>query len=121
MLDLTNGKGASVSIIATQNPDAFEVAAGISSKNSIINIFAGMPRHPSFQLDPNWVHYNQIALIGSFSATPKLIRESIELAAEKRGINLSTIITHRCKLDEIYKALEITEELLGLRVVINSF
>ena len=94
---------------------------GIASKNSIINIFAGMPRHPSFQLDPNWVHYNQIALIGSFSATPKLIRESIELAAEKRGINLSTIITHRCKLDEIYKALEITEELLGLRVVINSF
>ena len=121
VLDLTDGKGASVSIIATPNPDAFEVAAGIASKNSIINIFAGMPRHPSFQLDPNWVHYNQIALIGSFSATPKLIRESIELAAEKRGINLSTIISHRCKLDEIYKALEITEELLGLRVVINSF
>lgn len=121
VLDLTNGKGSSVSIIATPNPDALEVAAGIASKNSIINIFAGMPRHLSFQLDPNWVHYNQIALIGSFSATPKLIRESIALAAEKRGINLSSIITHRCKLDEIYKALEITEEFLGLRVVINSF
>jgi L-iditol 2-dehydrogenase len=121
VLDLTDGKGTSVSIIATPNPDAFEVAAGIASKNSIISIFAGMPRHLSFQLDPNWVHYNQIALIGSFSATPKLIHESIALAAEKRGINLSSIITHRCKLDEIYKALEITEEFLGLRVVINSF
>ena len=121
VLDLTDGKGASVSIIATPNPDAFEVAVGIASKNSIINIFAGMPKHLSFRIDPNWVHYNQIALIGSFSATPKLIHESIELAAEKRGINLSSIITHRCKLDEIYKALEITEEFSGLRVVINSF
>jgi L-iditol 2-dehydrogenase len=121
VLDVTAGKGADVSIIATPNPDAFEVAAGIASKNSIINIFAGMPRHQSSRLDPNWVHYNQIALIGSFSATPKLIHESIELAAEKHGINLSSIITHRCKLDEIYKALEITEGFLGLRVVINSF
>ncbi|MGA7369936.1 MAG: alcohol dehydrogenase catalytic domain-containing protein [Nitrososphaeraceae archaeon] len=121
VLDLTDGKGTSVSIIATPNPDALEIAAGIASKNSIINIFAGMPRHLSFQLDPNWVHYNQIALIGSFSATPKLIHESITLAAKKRGISLSSIITHRCKLDEIYKALEITEEFLGLRVVINSF
>lgn len=121
VLDLTEGKGTTVSIIATPNPDALEVAAGIASKNSIINIFAGMPKHPSFQLDPNWLHYNQIALIGSFSATPKLIHESIALAAKSRGVNLSSIITHRCKLDEIYKALEITEEFLGLRVVINSF
>lgn len=121
VLDLTDGKGPDVSIIATPNPDAYEVAAGIASKNSVINVFAGMPRHRRFRLDPNWVHYNQIALIGSFSATPKLIHESIELVAEKSGINLSSIITHRCKLDEIYKALEITEEFLGLRVVINSF
>jgi L-iditol 2-dehydrogenase len=121
VLDLTDGKGTDVSIIATPNLDAYEVAAGIASKNSVINVFAGMPRHGSLRLDPNWVHYNQIALIGSFSSTPKLIHESIELVAEKRGINLSSIITHRCKLDEIYKALEITEEFLGLRVVINSF
>lgn len=121
VLDLTDGKGTSISIIATPNPEALEVAAGIASKNSIINIFAGMPRHLGFQLDPNWVHYNQIALIGSFSATPKLIHEAIALAADKRGINLSSIITHRCRLDEIYKALKITEEFLGLRVVINSF
>jgi len=121
VLDITDGKGADISIIATPNPDSFEVVTGIASKNSIINIFAGMPKHRNFRLDPNWVHYNQIALIGSFSATPKLINESIELAAEKRGINLSSIVTHRCKLEEIYKALEITEEYLGLRVVINSF
>jgi L-iditol 2-dehydrogenase len=121
VLDLTDGKGTRLSVVATPNPDALEVAAGIASKNSIINLFAGMPRHLSFQLDPNWVHYNQIALIGSFSATPQLIHESIKLATERRGIKLSSIITHQCKLDEIYKALEITEEFLGLRVVINSF
>jgi L-iditol 2-dehydrogenase len=121
ILDLTDGKGTSVSIIATSNPDAFEVAAGIASKNSIINIFAGVPRHLGFRMDPNWVHYNQIALIGSFSATPVLIHEAIDLVAKKHGIDLSSIITHRCKLDDIYKALEITEEFLGLRVVINSF
>lgn len=121
VIDLTDGKGANVTIIATPNPVAFKVASGVAAKNSVVNIFAGMPKHINIGLDPNWIHYNQIALIGSFSATPKLIRESIELVAEKRRINLSSIITHRCRLDEIYKALRITEEFLGLRAVINSF
>jgi L-iditol 2-dehydrogenase len=121
VIDLTDGKGANVTIIATPNPVAVKVAAGVAAKNSVVNIFAGMPRHMNIGLDPNWIHYNQISLTGSFSATPKLIRESIMLVAEKRKIDLSSIITHRCKLDEIYKALQITEEFLGLRAVINSF
>jgi L-iditol 2-dehydrogenase len=121
VIDLTDGKGANVTIIATPNPVAVKVAAGVAAKNSVVNIFAGMPRHINIGLDPNWIHYNQISLTGSFSATPKLIRESIMLVAEKRKIDLSSIITHRCKLDEIYKALQITEEFLGLRAVINSF
>jgi L-iditol 2-dehydrogenase len=121
VIDLTDGKGANVTIIATSNPVAVKVAAGVAAKNSVVNIFAGMPRHINIGLDPNWIHYNQISLTGSFSATPKLIRESIMLVAEKRKIDLSSIITHRCKLDEIYKALQITEEFLGLRAVINSF
>jgi L-iditol 2-dehydrogenase len=121
VIDLTDGKGANVTIIATPNPVAVKVAAGVAAKNSVVNIFAGMPRHINIGLDPNWIHYNQISLTGSFSATPKLIRESIMLVAEKRKIDLSSIITHRCKLDEIYKALQITEEFSGLRAVINSF
>jgi L-iditol 2-dehydrogenase len=121
VIDLTDGKGANVTIIATSNPVAVKVAAGVAAKNSVVNIFAGMPRHINIGFDPNWIHYNQISLTGSFSATPKLIQESIMLVAEKRKIDLSSIITHRCKLDEIYKAFQITEEFLGLRAVINSF
>jgi L-iditol 2-dehydrogenase len=121
VIDLTDGKGANVTIIATPNPVAVKVAAGVAAKNSVVNIFAGMPRHINIGFDPNWIHYNQISLTGSFSATPKLIQESIMLVAEKRKIDLSSIITHRCKLDEIYKAFQITEEFLGLRAVINSF
>jgi len=121
VMDFTDGKGANISVVATPNPDAYKIAVGVASKNSVVNIFAGIHQHLGFELDPNWVHYNQIALIGSFNSTPRMIHDSIELVAEKGRIDLSSIITHTCKLDEIYKALQITEEFLGLRAVINSF
>lgn len=121
VMDFTDRKGANISVVATPSPDAYKIAVGVASKNSVVNIFAGVHGHIGLEIDLNWVHYNQISLIGSFSSTPRLIHDSIELVAEKRRINLSSIITHRCKLDEIYKALQITEEFLGLRAVINSF
>ena len=44
ILDFTDGIGANVVIVATSNPTALDLSYKNSAKNSIINIFAGMPK-----------------------------------------------------------------------------
>ena len=112
--------GASGVVIATSNPDAFELAKKVAGRDSTINVFAGMPSGQTFLLDPNWLHYNQISITGSFSSTPVMLREAARIVAEKT-IDLSEIVTHKYSLDEIEKAIDVTENYYGLRAVINKF
>jgi L-iditol 2-dehydrogenase len=122
-LDLTNGIGFNVVIIATSNPVALNFGMKIASRNSRINIFAGMPKMTDpliFPIDPNFLHYNQISITGSFSSTPYMLTEAIKLASQGK-INLSKLVTHKYHLKDIIQAILDTEGYRGLRVVINSF
>jgi L-iditol 2-dehydrogenase len=112
--------GASAVVIATSNPAAFELASNVAARNSKINLFAGMPSGQTFRLDANWLHYNQISITGAFSSTPAILAEAARIAAEKT-IDLSTIVSHRYSLEEIEKAIHVTEKYYGLRTVINKF
>ncbi len=116
----SSGGGADLVVVATSNPVAFDLATKVSSRNSKINLFAGMPRGQTLLLDANWLHYNQISVTGTFSSTPKILKEATRIAADKT-IDLSTIITHRYSLPEIEKAIDVTEKYRGLRAVINKF
>ena len=80
-----------------------------------------MPEGYMISLDPNWLRYNQISIGGSFSATPLMLEEAVKLAADRQFIDLSEIVTHRYGLDDIGKALLVTERYTGLRAVINQF
>ncbi|HKZ62571.1 MAG TPA: alcohol dehydrogenase catalytic domain-containing protein [Nitrososphaera sp.] len=118
--DFTGRTGAGVAVIATSNPAALEFATRIIGKNSKINIFAGMSTGQMFQLDANWLHYNQISITGSFSSTPEMLQQAARIAAE-RLVDLSKIVTHQYPLQEIQKAMMTTEGYHGLRAVINKF
>jgi len=120
ILDFANGVGVNVIIIATSNPEALGFALKTAGKDSIVNIFAGFRSDNLISLDPNWLHYNQISITGSFSSTPNSLQQAVRLAS--RGIiNLSRMITHRYSLTEIEEAMAATDEYHGLRAVINDF
>jgi L-iditol 2-dehydrogenase len=112
--------GTKIVIISTSNPEAFELATRIAGKSAKINLFAGMPRGQTLSLDPNWMHYNQISITGTFSSTPALLQTAAKFAQEK-VVNLSRVVTHQYPLVDIEKAIEVTEKYNGLRAVINRF
>jgi L-iditol 2-dehydrogenase len=119
---VTDGIGdANLVVVATSNPRALDLAMKVAGKNCKINIFAVMPKGKKILLDPNWIHYNQISITGSFSSTPLLLQEAAMLANNRRIIDLRKIISHVYKLDKIHEALLATEKYHGLRVVINKF
>jgi L-iditol 2-dehydrogenase len=120
MLDFTGGAGASIVVIATSSPPAFQLATQVAGKNSVINLFAGMPADQEFALDPNWLHYSQVSVTGTFSSTPSMLQEAARMAAE-RTVDLSQIVTHCYPLVDIEQAMHATEKYHGLRAVINRF
>ena len=78
--------------MATSNPADLDLALKVASKNSKINIFAGMPKGAAISLDPNWLQYNQISITGSFSSTSAMLQKAIRCAANKQ-VDLSKIFT----------------------------
>lgn len=119
ILDFTEG-GASVIIVATSNPEALNFITKISAKNARINLFAGFSGSNAVLLDPNWIHYNQVSVTGSFSSTPQMLAKAASIASD-RIIDLSKIVTHQYPLREIKDAIKTTESFQGLRSVIDSF
>lgn len=122
VLQFTAGKGADIIIIATNNPVALNFALKVASKNSRINIFSGIANSSSGGLfiDPNWLHYNQISITGSFSSTPKTLQQAVRLACSRK-IDLSKLIGNSYSLANIEEAILNTEKCLDLRAVINKF
>ena len=126
VLDFTDGTGADIVIVATSNPKALGFAMKVAGKNSKINIFAGMSssnqanNNNNISLDPNWLHYNQISITGSFSSTSSMLQEAARLTSD-REIDLSKIISHQYSLTNIEEAILATEKYYGLRVIINKF
>ena len=121
-LAITDRLGFNAIIVATSNPIALDLALKIASKNCCINIFAGMPQSAGrcLKIDPNFLHYNQITITGTFSSTPFTLRKAIKIASN--GIvNLSKLVTRTYHLDDIVQAIFDTENYHGLRTVINRF
>jgi L-iditol 2-dehydrogenase len=121
-LALTDGVGFNTVIVATSNPIALDLGLKIASKNSRINIFAGMPKSAdtSFSIDPNFLHYNQISITGSFSSTPSTLKQAVKLASNQ-DVNLSKLVSHTYHLQDTIHAILATEKYHGLRAVINRF
>jgi L-iditol 2-dehydrogenase len=120
IMDSTNNVGANMIIVATSNPDALDLALRIASKDSIISLFAGMPKTKILSLDPNWLHYNEISISGSFSSTPILMRKAISMVSESK-INLKKIISYTYRLKNIEDAFLATEKYSSFRSIIHPY
>ncbi len=120
ILDFTTSIGAKVVIVATSNPVAVELATRICAKNSLINLFAGVPKDHRLLLDTNWVHYNQVSVTGAFGCTPAKLQHAAKIVGEGT-IDLSDLVTHRYSIHEIEEAIVATEKYYGLRAVVSRF
>jgi L-iditol 2-dehydrogenase len=118
--DFTSSVGARVVVVATSNPVALDLATRVCAKNSLIDLFAGVPKDYRFLLDTNWIHYNQISIRGAFGCAPSGLRDAAKMAGTGK-IDLSGLVTHRYSISEIQEAVVATEKYYGLRAVVSRF
>jgi L-iditol 2-dehydrogenase len=112
--------------VSNNNPSSIGLAAKIVNKRGHIVIFSGVKRNNttgSFEpidIDPNFIHYNQVSIHGSFSSNPENLQEAINLV-HTREIKLKNLITNIFSLEELEDALRTAESFYGLKSIINKF
>jgi len=119
VLEETEGLGADVIVTSCSSPQAQADAIKMAKNRARISLFGGLPKNNSMiSIDANLIHYKELMLTGAHGAMPVHHRKALNLIASG-AINAKQFISHTLPLDEIKEGFRITEDKLGMRVVIN--
>lgn len=114
----TAGRGAEVVIEATGRPEAWERAVDAVGRGGCVVFFGGCAPGTSIRLDTRRTHYEELALLGAFHHTPGTIRRAVE-ALESGALVPDSLITHRMRLEEVGRALDLMAKGEALKVLIE--
>jgi L-iditol 2-dehydrogenase len=118
VLDLTGGRGANAVIVAVGSPQAILPAIRMAALKGTVNLFAGTYPPATIDLDPNLIHYRELALCGSWDYTPKHFRNALELLGTGT-VATEPLISHLLPLERTKDGFEAVASRQGLKVVIG--
>ena len=119
VMDITNGVGADVIVVACGVNAAQEQAIQMAAKRGRISLFAGLPKdNPYLKFDANAVHYKELSVFGAFASYRKQYEEALNLIASGK-LDAKKFITNTFPLEDVVKAIETAKKGEGLKVVIN--
>ena len=124
--EMNGHRSPNLVFISNNNPNSINLALKLVNKNGKIMIFSGIKKIDDkgttklISIDPNFIHYEQISIYGSFSSNPENLREAMSLVSSNE-IRLKELITHIFTLKEIEKAIKTAESFEGLKSIINKF
>ena len=107
ILELTDGRGADVVILAAASAEAQQEAVSYAARRGRISFFAGLPADaPTTALDANAVHYRELTIVGANGASPAHNAHALDLIAQGR-VPVADLITHHFPLDGIFDAFDV--------------
>ena len=119
VLSRTGGAGAERIIVAAPSKEAQQAALVMAAKRARVVYFAGLPKSdPISPLDMNQLHYKELSVLGSYGATHRQYRITMDYLNRRRE-ELGRIVTHRFPLDRIADAFATIRAGTGLKMVIQ--
>jgi L-iditol 2-dehydrogenase len=119
VLERTGGRGAERVIVAAPAKQAQHAALKMAARRARVVYFAGLPKSdPLSPFDANELHYKELAVLGSYGATQRHYRITMDYLNRRRG-DLEGIVTHRLALDRIDEGFAAIRNGSGLKVVIE--
>jgi L-iditol 2-dehydrogenase len=124
--ELNGHKSPNLIFISNNDSNSINLALKLVNKNGKIVIFSGIKKNQetkninAISIDPNFIHYDQISIYGSFSSNPENLNEAMSVVSNHE-INLNDLITHIFPLKDLEKALKVAESFSGLKSIINKF
>jgi len=121
VLDITNGEGTDVGIVACSVNEVAEDLLGAMAMKGRLSFFAGFSKeNPILKLDGNIIHYKEVSIYGAFASNRAQFEEALKLIVAKE-ILMDKIVTHTFPLEAIIEAMEKMLDKQGnaLKVVIK--
>jgi L-iditol 2-dehydrogenase len=119
VMDLTNGKGASVAIVACSEGVAQEQALAMTAIQGRISLFGGLPKDkPTINFNSNTVHYKEQSVFGAFASNSYQYVQALDLLASGQ-VNGKAMITHHYSLDDVVEGIQTSMRGEALKVVIH--
>lgn len=119
VMDLSDGQGADVAIIACSVGSAQSQGMSLLAKCGRISLFGGLAGESTGFIDSNLIHYKEISVFGVHASTPEQNRQAMELL-EKGDINLDKYISGKFSLNDIETALQSAADGKLIKAVIVS-
>lgn len=118
VLNLTDGLGADVVLMAIGVPFLVKSCANLLKKGGTLNLFAGFTKGVLSEIDPNIIHYNEITVNGTSALTRADYHKSLALIATGK-INTEVLTTTGYTLDTIEQAILDVRNGNGMKSVIT--
>ncbi len=124
VMSWTNGRRADACIVTIAEPKLMKEAVHLVGARGRVLLFGGGGKDLTTELDPNWIHYNEITLTGSEwigvgrHADPSLYEKAIRLI-ETGKVPVRLLITHRAALSEVHDAYERIRGGRELKVILS--
>lgn len=118
LAERTGGWGADVVVVAIGLPALAQTSLSLAAPGGRVSWFAGFPKDATAQVDPNTVHYGEIAVSGGSNARRADVHDAVRLLA--RGvIDEKPIVTHTFGLSEWEKAIDAVKNHVGVKIAID--
>jgi L-iditol 2-dehydrogenase len=109
VLAWTNGRRADVCMATVGIPEVMESCIKLVGERGRVVLFGGGGAGQTITIDPNWIHYNEISVVGSEwigvggKEETELYRIATEWIADKK-VPVDRLISHRFLLTDIHDA-----------------
>jgi L-iditol 2-dehydrogenase len=118
----TNGAGVDAVVVAASVKKLVSTGLRMLKRDGHLSIFAGMPKSdPIEPLDVNLIHYLELHLHGANSSVERDYIEARDYLSSRK-IDGRKLITHRFKLNEFLKAVEVQKNPASgaLKIIIEN-
>jgi len=114
----TAGSGFDLVVECTGRPEVWERSVDLVRKGGTVILFGGCRSGTTVNFDAGRLHYDEIALLGSFHFTPADVRNAYNLLA-KGILDVSPLITGEAKLGDIQSVFEKLKKGTGIKYAIT--
>ncbi len=119
VMDETNGEGVDRIVMAIGVNALVDGTFKLARKGGTVCLFAGFPKGKMSELDPSVIHYNELNITGSTAYKRIDYLQAADMVSTGK-IDLDAIVSHKFKLSEFNKALDLHMAGTALKVVIED-
>ena len=101
VIDVTDGVGVDVIIIACPSPDAVKESLSLAAPGGRINVFGGIPvEKEQIPLSTRMIHYKELIVTGTTGSNLEHFKLSLQIIRSKK-VEVKSLVTDILSLEDV--------------------